>query len=132
MEKAKPNKKTEKGQAKDVDEYLAALPQDVRKILQNLRKDIKAAAPDAEELISYQIPTFKYHGPLVHFVARKNYISFIVVSRSVIDTFKDELKPFDTSGTTIHFSAENPLPSDLVRKIVELRSRENEERDASE
>lgn len=77
-------------------------------------------------------PTYKYHGPLVHFVARKKYISFIVVSRSVMETFKNELKPFDTSGTTIHFSAENPLPADLVRKIVELRSKENEERDASD
>jgi len=112
--------------AKDVDAYLATVPQDVRTVLENLRKAIMAAAPKAEEVISYRIPTFKYHGPLVHFVARKNYCSFIVVSKSILEIFKNELEDYDTSGTTIHFSAENPLPTALVTKIVKTRIKENE------
>jgi len=57
--------------AKDVDAYLASAPKELQAVLENLRESIKAAAPQAEELISYQIPTYKYHGPLVHFVARE-------------------------------------------------------------
>ncbi len=111
---------------KGVDAYLAAVPADKRAALEKLRKAIRAAAPKAEEIISYQIPTYKYHGPLVHFVARKNYCSFIVTSRPVLETFKAELKPYDISGTTIHLSAENPLPATLVKKLVKARIAENE------
>jgi len=74
----------------DVDAYLASVPPDLRTVLENLCQAIKAAAPEAEEVISYQIPTYKYHGPLVHFVARKNYCSFIVASKSILEIFKDE------------------------------------------
>jgi uncharacterized protein YdhG (YjbR/CyaY superfamily) len=112
--------------AKDVDAYIKALPDDVRVALENLRKSIKAAAPKAEEVISYRIPTYKHHGPLVHFMAHPNHCSFIAVNRSVVETFKSELADYDTSGTTIHFSAENPLPATLVRKIVKARMKENE------
>lgn len=111
--------------AKDIDEYLAALSQGTRTVLENLRKAIRVAAPKAEETISYQIPTFKYHGPLVHFVAREDYCSFIVVSKLTVKKFNKELEPFDTSGTTIHFSAENPLPAALIKKIVKARVKEN-------
>lgn len=113
-------------QAKDVDAYLASAPKALRTVLENLRKAIKAAAPKAEEVISYQIPTYKYHGPLVHFVARASYCSFIAVSKTVLEKFKDELAGFDTSGTTIHFTAEHPLPAALVKKIVKARVTENE------
>lgn len=112
--------------AKNVDEYLKALPQDVRSILEDLRKTIKASAPMAEEVISYQIPTYRYHGALVHFMAAKNHCSFFVVNKSILEEFKDELKDYDTSGTTIHFTAENPLPKKLVEKIVKTRVKENE------
>ena len=112
--------------AENVDAYLSSVPQDLRTVLENLRQAIKAAAPKAEEVISYRIPTYKYHGPLVHFVARKNYCSFIVASKSILEIFKSELEDYDTSGTTIHFSAENPLPATLVKKIVKSRIKENE------
>ena len=112
--------------ARDVDGYLAALPKETRVTLEKLRNTIKAAAPKAEEAISYQIPTFKYHGPLVFFAAFKNHCSFYVVSKSIMKTFSSELKPYDTSGTTIHFSAENPLPATLVKRIVKARIEENE------
>lgn len=112
--------------AKDVDAYLASAPPHMRAVLKELRQAIKAAAPKAEEVISYQIPTYKYHGPLVHFVARADYCSFIAVSKTVLGKFKGELEGFDTSGTTIHFTAEHPLPAALVKKIVKARVAENE------
>lgn len=114
--------------AKSVDDYLAAVPEEARAVLEALRRTIRDAAPKAEEAISYQIPSFKYHGPLVFFAAFKNHCSFYVASKSVMKTFSSELKPYDTSGTTIHFSAENPLPATLVKKIVKARIEENEAR----
>jgi uncharacterized protein YdhG (YjbR/CyaY superfamily) len=124
MNKAASSKKN--APAKDVDAYLASAPKELRAVLENLRASIKAAAPKAEESISYQIPTYKYHGPVVHFVARQDYCSFIVVSKAVLEKFEDELADFDTSGTTIHFTAEKPLPAKLVKKIVKARIAENE------
>ena len=117
-----------KAPVKTVDEYLSAITPKVRAMLEQLRITIKAAAPEAEETISYQIPTYKYQGPLVHFVARGSYCSFIVVSRLVLETFKNELKDYDISGTTIHFTPGHPLPEALVEKIVKARIRENEGR----
>lgn len=116
---------------KTVDNYLAALPAEVKSMLENLRRAIKAAAPQAEEVISYQIPTYKYHGPLVHFVAHKNYCSFIVVSKTILKTFAEELSDYDTAGTTIHFSVAKPLSASLVKKIVITRIKENEARKRS-
>ncbi len=112
--------------ARDVDDYLASVPEEARATLDKLRKTIKAAAPKAQKVISYQIPTYKYHGPLVHFMARKNHCSFIVVSKPVLEKFIGELEGYETSGTTIHFSAEHPLPAALVKKIVKARVVENE------
>jgi len=127
MKKATSNHGAKRSEpAKDVNAYLASVPKALRTVLENLRKIIKAAAPKAEEVISYQIPTYKYHGPLVHFVARASYCSFIAVSKTVVEKFKDELAGFDTSGTTIHFTVENPLPAALVKKIVKARVAENE------
>jgi uncharacterized protein YdhG (YjbR/CyaY superfamily) len=126
MRNATPKNTKKSVPARDVDDYLAALPEDVRFTLEKLRKTIKAAAPKAEETISYQIPTFKYHGPLVFFAAFKNHCSFFVVSKSLIERYRSELEPYDTSGTTIHFSAENPLPAPLVKKIVKARIEQNE------
>ena len=113
--------------AKTVDEYLAAIPPEVRAVLEELRTGIKAAAPGAEETISYQIPTYKYQGPLVHFVARGKYCSFIIASRAVLETFRNELKDFEISGTTVHFTPGHTLPAVLIEKIVKARIRENEE-----
>ncbi|MDI6807557.1 MAG: DUF1801 domain-containing protein [Candidatus Eisenbacteria bacterium] len=112
--------------ATNVGNYLATLPQEVKATLENLRQAIKAAAPKAEEVISYQVPTYKYHGPLVHFVARKNYCSFIVASKTTLTTFEIDLKAYDTSGTTIHFSVRKPLSASLVKKIVKTRIKEND------
>lgn len=112
--------------AKTVDDYLAVLPQDAKTALGELRRVIKVAAPKADEVISYRIPTYKYHGPLVHFAAFKDHCSLIVVSEPTLRSFSNELKPYRTSGTTIHFSAEKPLPAELVTRIVKARIEENE------
>lgn len=114
--------------AKDVDEYIALAPKKHQEALKNIRKVIKEAAPEAEELISYRIPTYKYHGSLVHFAAFKNHCSFIVVNKNILETFKSELERFYTSGATIRFTAEKPLPEALIKKIVKTRMNENEMR----
>lgn len=120
--------KTSRVAAKDVDEYLRLLPKPVRTVLEDLRKTIQAAAPAAEEVISYQIPMYKYKGPLVCFAAFKNHCSFYVVKKSILSSFTKELQAYETSGTTIHFTPDSPLPSALVRKIVKLRIKQNEAR----
>jgi uncharacterized protein YdhG (YjbR/CyaY superfamily) len=112
--------------ARDVDDYLAALPDDARAALEELRTVIKAAVPDATETISYQVPTFKYRGSLVAFAAFKNHCSFYVMSPSVMAAHKEELKPYDTSTGTIRFPANKPLPVALVTKLVAARIAENE------
>lgn len=114
--------------AATVDDYLAAVPDEARGALQELRATIRAAAPEADEGISYRVPTYRYHGPLVHFAAFKNHCSFIVASASVVKRFSSELEGYEISGTTIQFSVQNPLPPELVDRIVRARMKENEAR----
>ena len=123
------NRDQHKKPAKNVDEYLAGVPDEARPVLEKLRRTIRAAAPKAEEVISYQIPMFRHYGPLVFFAAFKNHCSFYVVSKPVMETFSSQLRPWDTSGTTINFPVKNPLPASLVKKIVKARIEENEARE---
>jgi uncharacterized protein YdhG (YjbR/CyaY superfamily) len=111
-----------------VDEYLAKLPLKQREVLQELRQTIIGAAPMAEEVISYRIPTYKYKGPLVHFASFKDHCSLFGVDKSIIKKFSEQLKEFHTSGTTIHFTHDNPLPEKLVIDIVKTRIKQNESR----
>jgi uncharacterized protein YdhG (YjbR/CyaY superfamily) len=129
MKKAAASRKAAKrsAPAKTVDEYLAAVPEDARLALEKLRKTIKAAAPRATELISYQIPMYKHHGMLVGFAAFKNHCSFFVGTKNV-ETYKDELKSYDTSKGTIRFPPDQPLPAALVKKLVKAHVAENEAR----
>jgi uncharacterized protein YdhG (YjbR/CyaY superfamily) len=112
-----------------VDDYLAALPEEARATLEKIRKTIKAAAPKATEVISYQMPMYKYHGMLVGFAAFKDHCSFFPGANPVA-TFKDELKAYKTSKGTIRFPIGKPLPAALVKKLVKARVAENEERAA--
>lgn len=116
--------------AQDVDEYLAAVPAKERAVLEELRRTIRAAAPMAEERISYRMPAFMEHGPLVFFAAFRNHLGFYGVSKQVLDTFGSELAPWRTSTTTLHFSAGNPLPAPLVTRIIRARVEENKKREA--
>ena len=115
--------------ANTVDEYIKAQPEDFRSMLEKLRQAIKKAAPKAEEIISYQIPTYRYKGPLVHFAAFKDHCSLIVINKNIIKSLEKELKDFKTTGTTIHFKSRKPLPTALVQKIVKLRVNDNEDRE---
>jgi uncharacterized protein YdhG (YjbR/CyaY superfamily) len=114
--------------ANSVDEYLAAVPNDAREALEKLRKTIKAAAPDATEQISYQIPAYKHQGMLVSFAAFKDHCSFYAMSPQVIRDHADELKGYDTTAGGIRFSPDKPLPARLVTKLVKARIAENEKR----
>ena len=114
------------GKPQTIDEYLAALSKDKRAALEKLRKTIRAAAPKAEECISYQLPGFRLDGRmLVAFGATVNHCAFYPMSSSTVEAHKDELKDYDTSKGTIRFQPDNPLPATLVRKLVRTRIAEN-------
>ena len=107
-----------------IDEYIATFPAEIQKILGELRETIKAAAPEAEEKISYQMPTFALKGNLVHFAAYKNHIGFYPTP-SGIEAFKDELSVYEGAKGSIRFPIEKPLPLELIKKIVKFRVAEN-------
>ena len=115
---------------KNIDEYLLDQPEKVRVVLEKLRHTIRQAAPKAEEVISYKMPAFKYHGMLVHFAGFKNHCSLFPASSSLPDELEKELKPFRVSKGTIQFTVEKPLPATLVKKIVKARMKQNEEKEA--
>lgn len=107
-----------------IDEYIAGFPPDIQARLQAVRATIKAAAPDAQERISYQMPTFWLNGNLVHFAALKHHIGFYPTP-SGIDTFKDETTMYKSTKGALQFPLDQPLPLDLIRRIVEFRVAEN-------
>ena len=107
-----------------IDEYLAAQPPGIREKLKKLRQTITKAAPEAEEVISYQMPAYKFHGMLVYFAVFKNHISFFPTS-SGVQFFKDRLTAFEISKGTIKFPLDKPLPLKLVAEIVKFRVQEN-------
>ena len=114
---------------KDIDEYLAGVPDPARSTLQKVRAAIRAAAPaEATEAIGYRIPTFRYKGALVACAAFSDHCSFFPMSGSVIETFKSELKGFHTSKGTLQFPLDKPLSAALVKKIVKARVAQNEKK----
>jgi uncharacterized protein YdhG (YjbR/CyaY superfamily) len=116
-------------QPKTIDEYLAPLSQDMRAVLERLRKTIRSAAPKAEECISYGLAAFRLNGrPLVAFGAAANHCAFYPMSSSTVAVHKDELKDYHTSKGTIRFQVDKPLPATLVRELVRARIVENEAR----
>lgn len=123
--------KAETALPKTVDEYLMRQPEPVHQLLEQVRQTIKTAAPEAEEVISYQMPGYKYKGlPLVFFAAWPRHCSLYGIGKGHLIQFKEELKGFKTPGTTIHFTVDNPLPLGLIEKIVKMRMRQNEEKRA--
>jgi uncharacterized protein YdhG (YjbR/CyaY superfamily) len=112
---------------KNVDEYLDTLHEDARIILEQLRGIIKKAVPEAEEVISYNMPAFKFHGMLVWFAAFKNHYSIFMRPR-ILEIFKDELKPYESTKATIKFSLDKPLPVRFVTKIIKFGAKENLEK----
>ncbi|MDE3231589.1 MAG: DUF1801 domain-containing protein [Chloroflexota bacterium] len=113
-----------------VDEYIAAFPEDIRALLEAMRATIRAAAPDAGERISYQIPTFTLHGNLVHYAAFKRHIGFYPAS-SGIAAFQEELAGYKQSRGAVQFPLDQPLPLELVARITRFRADENRARAAT-
>jgi len=112
---------------KDVDEYLAGVPEPARSTLQRVRAVIRSAVPrEATEAISYGMPTFRYKGALLAFGAFSKHCSLFPMSLAVMAAFKDELKGFDTFKGTIHFPLDKPLPAALLKKLVKARVAEKE------
>lgn len=110
-----------------IDEYIAGFPPDVQEILQRIRQTIRQAAPEAQETITYQMPTFTLHGNLVHFGGFKHHIGFYPVP-SGIEAFREELAPYIAGKGSARFPLDEPIPYDLISRIVAFRVTENLEK----
>jgi uncharacterized protein YdhG (YjbR/CyaY superfamily) len=111
-------------QYKTIDEYIKSFPEDIQIILKKIRQTIRKAAPEAAEAISYQMPAFKLNGNLVWFAAFKKHIGFYPKA-SGIEAFQKELSPYKLSKGSIQFRLDEPIPYDLIEKIVEFRVKAN-------
>lgn len=110
------------GRPTTIDEYLAAVSAEQRAALERLRKTIQAAAPRAQECISYGLAAFRLDGrPLVAFGATARHCAFYPMSAATVAAHEDDLEGYDTSKGTIRFQADRPLPAALVRKLVKAR-----------
>lgn len=116
--------KTDQTAPTTIDEYIAGFPPEIKELLEQIRGTIREAAPDAEETISYQMPTFKLKGNLVHFAAYKKHIG-LYPTPSGIEEFKDELSVYASGKGSARFPLEEPIPFDLISKIVKFRVKEN-------
>jgi uncharacterized protein YdhG (YjbR/CyaY superfamily) len=110
-----------------IDEYIAGYPPDIQQILEKIRTTVREAAPDAIETISYQIPTFKLEGNLVHFAAFKKHIGFYPAP-SGIEQFDEQLSKYKRAKGSIRFPLDEAIPYHLISEIVRFRVRENLER----
>jgi uncharacterized protein YdhG (YjbR/CyaY superfamily) len=115
---------SDKAGFQSIDQYIAIFPEATRKILEKLRAAIKAAAPDASERISYQMPTFAQQGNLVHFAAYKSHIGFYPTP-SGIEAFKDEVSAYELAKGSVQFPIDQPMPLELISRIVKFRVEEN-------
>ena len=122
--------KTEPPAPKTIDEYIAGFPNDTQEILQKIRATIRKAAPDAQEKIAYQMPTFFLKGNLVHFAAFKKHIGFYPVPTG-IEAFKKELSVYEGGKGSVQFPLDQPIPYDLISRIVKFRVKENLEKAAA-
>jgi uncharacterized protein YdhG (YjbR/CyaY superfamily) len=121
---------TDQALPKAIDEYIAGFPQDVQEILRKIRTTIREAAPDAQERISYRMPTFTLKGNLVHFAGFENHIGFYPEPTG-IDAFKEELTAYKGGKGSIQFPLDTPIPYDLISRIVKFRVQENLDRAAA-
>jgi uncharacterized protein YdhG (YjbR/CyaY superfamily) len=114
---------------KDVEKYLAAVPEPARTTLGKVRAIIRSAAPrESTEVISYGMPAFRYKGGLVCYAAFKEHCSFFPMSAALLDGYKTELKGFETSKGTIRFPVDKPLSASLVKKLVRARAAQNDQK----
>jgi uncharacterized protein YdhG (YjbR/CyaY superfamily) len=117
------------GVPRDIDEYLAGVPEPARTTLRKLRAVIRSVVPaEATETISYRMPAFRYKGALVCFAAFSKHCSLFPMGAAVLDTLGDELEKYRVTKGTIHFPLDKPLPAALVKKIVKARMAQNEQK----
>jgi uncharacterized protein YdhG (YjbR/CyaY superfamily) len=113
-----------------VDEYIAAQPEDVRGVLKCVRSTIRKAVPEAEEVISYKIPTYKLRGgPVLYFAGWRQHYSLYPATAHIVEAFKDELEPYVVNKGTIRFALSEPVPVKLIERIAKLRAKEVAERE---
>lgn len=110
--------------AKDIDTFINTYPRDVQTILQELRQVIHDEVPEVKEKIAYGIPTFTFHGNLVHFSAYNRHIGFYPGAAPIAE-FQKELRPYETAKGTVRFPINQPLPLDLIRKIIQAAVKRN-------
>ena len=110
---------------KDIDSYISIQPEKVQGSLEKLRQTIKSVAPDAEEVISYGMPAFKWNGMLVGFAAARKHFGFYPWNGSTVEKFKEDLKAYGTSSGAIRLPIDQPIPVTLIKKIVKYRMKEN-------
>jgi uncharacterized protein YdhG (YjbR/CyaY superfamily) len=108
----------------NVDAYIASYPENIRPVLEKMRKAIRDAAPDAKEKISYRMPSYSINGLLAYYAAHTNHLGFYPLT-SAIKKFKPELESYQTSKGTIQFPYNKPLPTGLIKKIIRFRVAEN-------
>lgn len=111
----------------NIDEYIGAFPNDVQEILEKIRATIQKAAPDAKEKISYSMPAFEQNGVVVYFAAFKNHIGLYALP-SGHETFREELSKYKSGKGSVQFPLDQPMPFDLIAKIVKFRVKENLEK----
>lgn len=116
--------------ARDIDEYIAGFPNEVREILSKIRATIREAAPEAQETINYGIPTFTLHGNLVHFAAFKKHIGFYPTP-SGIKKFEAELAGYESAKGSVQFPLDQPIPYELIARMVTFRVEENQGKKAA-
>ena len=107
-------------QPENIDDYIARFPRDVQRVLQGVRRAIRAAAPGADEAIKYGVPTFVLNGNLVHFAGFKQHIGFYPTP-SGITKFKQELSSYPSAKGSVQFPQDEPMPLDLIARIVKFR-----------
>src|SRR6476620_9693004 len=107
--------------ADPVGDYIMSMPQKTQAVLAKMRKIIRSAVPEAEEIISYQMPAYKYHGMLVGFAGYKNHCGFYPWNGHTVADFKNELEGYKTSKAAIQFPLDAPLPESLIRRIIDAR-----------
>jgi uncharacterized protein YdhG (YjbR/CyaY superfamily) len=121
--------KTDRTQPRNTDEYIAGFPRAVRSVLERVRRAIRTAVPNAEEGISYKIPTYKMHGrPVLYFAAWTEHYSLYPSTDRLVAAFKDELAPYEVSKGTIRFPLSEPVPVRLIERIAKFRAKEVAER----
>lgn len=113
--------------AADIDEYISQQPDNVQALLKQMRNTIKRAAPKAEEVISYQMPAYKFHGMLVYFAAFKNHIGFYPTAAGIAE-FKKELSSYKGAKGSVQFPLDQPLPLKLITLITKFRAAQNLEK----